>query len=70
MIGGLSLLEWFDAFDNCFYHNGNGIFIRLAWPDGDSYRAQDNLVIEMLKVIRLELEKMVKPKKQAKVEDG
>lgn len=58
---------WFDAFSHCYDLDGLGQFVRSAWPDGTPYINQDNLVVEMFDVIRLEREKMVEAKRKQKV---
>ena len=51
MIGGLDVGLWVDMFKGCHTKGA----VQFAWPDGGSYLQQENLTVNMFRIIQNEI---------------
>lgn len=54
-IGGFTSQQWLSLWFACHGPTGNGGFVRLEWPDGESVLSQPAIVIEMFSMISSEV---------------
>lgn len=53
-IGGLDVLYWVELYLGC--HSTGGV--QFGWPDGKSYLEQDNILVEVFKMIKNQIQEM------------
>lgn len=44
MVGGLSVGQWFELFDDTHVPNGMGAWVRIEWPEPGGYAEQPAVV--------------------------
>ena len=55
-VGGLDASTWVDLFNGCHTKGGFGA-TQFAWPDGGCYLDQENLTVQMFRLIQEQLNK-------------
>ena len=55
-VAGIDVSFWVDLFNGCHTKGGFGA-MQIAWPDGRSYLEQDNITVQMFRMIQEQIDK-------------